>query len=83
MLVARGSRCPAHAIARRGTGWQSTAWRDAVLRAAGYHCAMASPQCSGPLEADHILPLAAGGAPLDVSNGRALCRGHHADVTQR
>ena len=71
-LIASGSRCATHALAYRGSGWQSTRWRNAVLAAYNYRCAMASPSCSGPLEADHIVPIAKGGAPLDVRNGRLV-----------
>jgi hypothetical protein len=56
-------------------------WRLAVLARAGYRCQLcgdpAPVRATGPWpagEADHIVPLAEGGAPLDPANGRALCR---------
>lgn len=42
-------------------------------------------QCGSPdnLQADHIIPVAEGGATNDPNNGQALCRDCHTAKTQR
>lgn len=60
------------------------AWRDIVLKRAGYRCEAidqngtrcetAAPQ---RLFADHIIERQDGGPALDINNGRCLCGRHH------
>lgn len=59
-------------------------WRNAVLARDGYRCRECGlhDPTGKQLEADHIVPLAAGGAKLDVTNGRALCRACHSAKTK-
>lgn len=63
------------------------AWRQHVLRAAGYRCQAIEDgkRChvSAParLFADHIIERKDGGAALDPRNGQCLCGKHHTDKT--
>lgn len=42
------------------------------------------PGCHAPAtQADHIKPIAEGGAPLDLANGQGLCHTHHSTKTAR
>ena len=58
--------------------YRSTAW-ERVRRAVLTRCGRRCEACGRPgrLEVHHVVPLAAGGAPLDVDNVRALCRACH------
>ena len=65
--------------------YSSAAWialRDRVRREAGGRCQV--PGC-GRIErrmiVDHIVELKDGGAPLDRSNSRLMCRSHHNQKT--
>lgn len=59
------------------------AWREQVLRRAGYRCEWVEngQRCekAAPhrLFADHILERKDGGADLDPANGQCLCGTHH------
>ncbi|MES0168232.1 HNH endonuclease [Mesorhizobium sp. M0027] len=59
------------------------AWRNQVLKRAGYRCQAIDEgrRCyvTAParLFADHIKERKDGGAPLDVTNGQCLCGRHH------
>ena len=60
------------------------AWAAEVIRRAGGRCQ--APGCTkgAPehrLFADHIAELRDGGAPLDPTNGQALCGAHHSAKT--
>ena len=46
--------------------------RRAVLERDGYRCLACGK--AGFLEVDHVVPLARGGAPLDLDNLQSLCR---------
>ena len=82
-----GSRCAAHARrsipSRHSAVYRTRAWQNLsarVLRAwRGEH----GDWCPGyrrpahrasDLTVDHVVPLAAGGAPLDIANTAVLCR---------
>lgn len=58
--------------------YRSTAWAQ-VRRAVLARCRRRCEDCGAPgwLEVHHVVPLAAGGAPLDLDNVRALCRRCH------
>ncbi len=65
--------------------YSSPAWialRDRVRREAGGRCQVAG---CGRIErgmiVDHIVELKDGGAPLDRSNARLMCRAHHNQKT--
>ncbi len=65
--------------------YSSPAWialRDRVRREAGGRCQVAG---CGRIErgmiVDHIVELKDGGAPLDRSNARLMCRSHHNQKT--
>ena len=67
------------------TFYTSSAWialRDRVRREAGGRCQV--PGC-GRIErgmiVEHIVELKDGGAPLDRSNARLMCREHHNQKT--
>ena len=49
--------------------------RRQVFARDGYRCRTCG--CAGRLEADHVVPIWRGGAPLDVDNVQALCRSCH------
>jgi 5-methylcytosine-specific restriction protein A len=64
------------------------AWRDQVLRNAGYRCehiddglrcVKAAP--ANRMFADHIKERRDGGAPFDPANGQCLCGAHHTKKT--
>lgn len=68
----------------RGYGHEHRVWRAAVLAR--------DPICRGldgvpcrkrATHADHIIPLAKGGARYDLANGQGLCAEHHQVKTQR
>jgi 5-methylcytosine-specific restriction protein A len=65
------------------------AWREAVLRRAGYRCEAVENglrcKVSAParLFADHIVERRDGGAALDPANGQCLCGSHHTAKTAR
>ena len=75
-LISRGSRCGPCDSARRGNGTQRQRFREVVLERDGYRCVLCGAAV-GPLEADHIVPLASGGPAHDPANGRTLCRPCH------
>lgn len=67
-------------MSRRGN---AARWRRAVMVRGGWRCALEGPDCDGPLEADHVTPLAQGGAAMDPRNGQVLCHHHHATKSAR
>ncbi len=84
LITDKASRCEEHS---RGHGWDSSTrrrprgWakaRSGVLRRAGHLCGCGLPASI----ADHILPLAWGGEPLDERNLQALCEDCHKRKTQ-
>jgi 5-methylcytosine-specific restriction endonuclease McrA len=83
VLVQGGKRCPEHQYRFRGDPRTSTPehrkWRAAVLKRDGYRCQLQLPgRCIGrATEADHIVPVSAGGDPLALWNGRAACVACH------
>lgn len=58
--------------------YASSVWRrlrQAVLERDGHRCRIRGPNCTRHAnEVDHIVPILAGGAPLDPANCRASCR---------
>ena len=60
-----------------GRRWR--ALRRKVLDRDGWRCVKCGK--AGRLEADHIQPLDAGGAPWDLDNLQSLCRRDHIDKT--
>ena len=56
------------------------AWRSAVVARAG-GCCQACGRSGVRLYADHVVELRDGGAPLDPSNGQALCGACHTRKT--
>lgn len=58
-------------------------WRLAVLERDGWRCTIPddtdpSRECGAYADhADHVVPLADGGAALDLANGRAACAFHN------
>jgi 5-methylcytosine-specific restriction endonuclease McrA len=84
-LIPSGSRCPDCAASYRGDRNQKTSFRNAVLardRFTCVRCGLYDPSGRG-LEADHVVPLAEGGAALDVGNGVSLCRACHGEKTRK
>lgn len=54
------------------------AWAAAVMRRDRGLCHIRGPRCTHvAAEADHILPVARGGDPLDIANGQAVCHTCH------
>lgn len=69
-----------------GTSRTSTAahkaWRKNVLDACGWRCQIRGVGCLGEAtHADHITPLAEGGAEFDLANGQGACPACHARKT--
>ncbi|WP_419775705.1 HNH endonuclease [Microbacterium oxydans] len=59
------------------------AWRSAVLRRDKGLCKTQGPHCTHrATEADHITPVAEGGARYDITNGAAICSPCHKAKTQ-
>jgi len=56
------------------TGAQRQRFHAAVFRAHGDRCAVCGEAAT---DADHVVPVAAGGSRDPVSNGQPLCREHH------
>jgi 5-methylcytosine-specific restriction enzyme A len=70
--------------AKRTTTASAKAWRSAVLARDRGVCQIRAKHCTvRATEADHIIPVAFGGADGDVSNGQAVCRRCHKAKTQR
>lgn len=84
-LIAGGQKyCPDHTV-----GWarkqrtasseltNTAAWkriRAHVLKRDGHRCQVRGPGCTGTAtQVDHIINVAAGGAPLDPNNAQAIC----------
>ena len=64
--------------------YSSKRWRRlrrAVFRRDGYRCRSCGRR--GRLEADHVVPIAAGGDPWHLDNLQALCRSCHIRKTAR
>lgn len=82
--------CAAHTpvgwpqVARPRTGTaEHKAWRKAVLDRDHWRCKIRGPHCTGKAtQADHITPVAWGGAELDTDNGQAVCPTCHQAKTQ-
>jgi len=56
-------------------------WAKQVKERAEYRCEMASPDCSGPLHAHHMIPKhLEPNRKYDVTNGVCLCEAHHKKV---
>lgn len=82
-----GSRCLIHARlstrSRHNALYDTRAWQRLSARVIARHRDQYGNHCPGygrdphpasDLTADHIVPLAAGGAPLDIGNLAELCR---------
>jgi len=82
-----GSRCTVHARlsnrSRHNALYDTRAWQRLSARVIARHRGQYGNQCPGygrdphpaiDLTADHVVPLAAGGAPLDIANCAVLCR---------
>ena len=54
--------------------------RRAAIERDGYRC-RACGKAAGRFEVDHLVPIAAGGAPFDLENCQTLCRPCHFDKT--
>ena len=81
-LISRKSYCHmcdpmnARRIEKRGSGWQQTKFREAVLKAAGNKC----ERCGAtgvPLQAHHLVPVAQRPQAHDPMEGAALCEPCH------
>ena len=59
------------------------AWRQAVLDRCGWRCQIGGPRCAGTAtEADHVVPVAEGGAEYDLANGQGACGPCHSEKTK-
>lgn len=68
---------------RAGTAAHKT-WRKQVLARDKGTCQINGPGCQHrALEADHIIPIAEGGAAHQLSNGQAVCVPCHKRKTQQ
>jgi 5-methylcytosine-specific restriction endonuclease McrA len=79
-------RRQAHELARRGDPvrqaaqrlYQSAAWKRLRAQTLSEEPQCRAPGCGRPsTQADHIVPLRDGGAPLERGNVQALCLQHH------
>lgn len=83
--------CPSHrpasehvSAAKRGYGRPHRRWRELILARDLICCGWpAGVACWDPAtQADHIIPIAKGGQPLDLDNGQGLCATHHSRKTR-
>jgi len=60
-------------------------WRAAVLARDAWQCVTCGRLCTEKREAhaDHVVPIAKGGARYDVANGQTLCFRCHARKTRQ
>lgn len=89
-LATKQGRCDDHQVkpwerksanSRALTGRQRATFRTKTLDAAHWTCAWCGNEAT---EADHILAIALGGAPLDwENNGQALCDACHEKKTKQ
>lgn len=57
-------------------------WAAEVKKRANGRCQIRGPRCTGRAEhADHVVPVAEGGAEYDVANGQGACTPCHDDKT--
>ena len=85
------THCPAcQPIGWKSGGYSRTsttehkAWRLEVLNRDHWWCAIRGPGCTGRTKtADHIVPVAFGGAEFDADNGQAACDVCHKVKTNR
>lgn len=69
--------------ASRTSTTEHKAWRKVVLSNCYGRCQINGPRCTRrALEADHIIPVAEGGAEYDPANGQGACVPCHKDKTQ-
>lgn len=85
-LVPLGSVCarcgPSRSTPGRGSGWDASRFREAVLVAAGHRCQFVNgdgARCTATIgvQAHHVVGLRDGGANAPAGNGIAYCRRHH------
>lgn len=77
--------CPAHQHRFQNGGTTRTfdprhrKWREQVLKRDGWTCGLKVKNICiwRATEADHVRPIAEGGAPYDVNNGMAICTPCH------
>lgn len=90
-LVPIGRSCrrcgPRRRTPGRGSGWEASAFRAAVLVKAGHRCEFVNAQgvrctATSKLEAHHVVDLRDGGSNDPATNGMALCRRHHRIVAR-
>ena len=68
----------------RTSSREHRAWRTAVLERDQHTCRLRGPRCTvHATHADHITPVAFGGAEFDLSNGQAACPTCHREKSQR
>lgn len=88
--ITSGAYCDTHTTHGWGTGATRTgtrehkAWRAAVLERDHYQCQLRYPGCiTTATHADHVTPIAEGGAADDIANGQAACRPCHSKKSSR
>ncbi|WP_071929098.1 HNH endonuclease signature motif containing protein [Nocardia mangyaensis] len=82
--ITSAAYCPDHTThgwgsgaARTGTREHQT-WRAAVLERDSHRCQLRYTGCIGTAtHADHVTPIAEGGATDELANGQAACRPCH------
>ena len=66
--------------------YNSRPWRNlsrACRARAGWLCENCKPRTVAAVLAHHIKPITEGGAPLEISNTRALCFDCHSEIHNR
>ena len=68
---------------KRHPAWGRVA--KAALERDGHTCQRPGPRCTGTanLEVHHIIPIARGGAELDIDNCLTLCHNDHVRLSRR
>ncbi len=96
-LTSSGPRCSRHPRSRSGSGsavHRDPRWAEMSKRIISRHVGQYGYVCPGDgpghpahptrdLTADHVVPLADGGAPFDASNTRVLCRSRNSELGAR
>ena len=89
MTLTREGRCPEHRERWQRKGATRTSQAEhrrwaAKVKARDPFCRIRLPGCTGiTQQADHIVPVALGGAEFDVANGQGACRSCHGKKSSR
>lgn len=89
-VLTRKKRCPEHEAryearyARSREVYNDPRWHALRRRVVREEPFCQAPGCNNlTTDADHVVPIAEGGAPFDRANVQGLCKKHHSEKTAR